>query len=389
MADPMPPKANARAARSQSAASSRRGDSVANDRPSSTASDANGNGNPAADRDDDQREEDKKELPTLDWSKFHYAGFTVKHHSFPTEPARPSKKRKRSYARKPVLEDNAFDESMQVLYTVEPAKWWDDTRRYRKFTIAGECFRLGDTVFVKPAENELEHGHLESWVAKVLEVRAASEQHVFLRIMWLYRPEDLPGGRRPYHGQNEVVASNRMQIIDALTVNGKTSLTHWTEEDGDDVLDADQLYWRQTYDWAYGKGTNVLSSLRKHCIDDAPFNPDSVLVHCDSCNIWLHAECLEMEAVKQAHADKGLPEPTPLPSPQPEPCTQAAENGVVKSEVENEEVKAEDVAPVFEAEVKTEPDGKSYILLKGIGGGHVGEEFEKAIYCLKCRALIE
>ncbi|OMP87498.1 hypothetical protein BK809_0007585 [Diplodia seriata] len=251
MADPMPPAASLpRDERDQSFASSRREDSAGHERPSPMAS----NGTPAADK----KEDDKKEPPTLDWSQFN-ATFTVKHHAFPRDTARPGKKRKRGRVRKPLLEEDAFDESLQTLYTVEPAKWWDDTRRYRKFTIANESFRSGDAVYVKPAADEAPEGPLESWVAKVLEVRAASEQHVFLRVFWMYRPEDLPGGRRPYHGANEVIASNRMQIIDALTVNGKADLKHWAEDDDGDVLGADQLFWRQTFDWANGKGTGTLS----------------------------------------------------------------------------------------------------------------------------------
>ncbi|KAL0257521.1 hypothetical protein SLS55_008335 [Diplodia seriata] len=390
MADPMPPAASLpRDERDQSFASSRREDSAGHERPSPMAS----NGTPAADK----KEDDKKEPPTLDWSQFN-AAFTVKHHAFPRDTARPGKKRKRGRVRKPLLEEDAFDESLQTLYTVEPAKWWDDTRRYRKFTrshhhrdgkVANESFRSGDAVYVKPAADEAPEGPLESWVAKVLEVRAASEQHVFLRVFWMYRPEDLPGGRRPYHGANEVIASNRMQIIDALTVNGKADLKHWAEDDDGDVLGADQLFWRQTFDWANGKGTGTLSSLRKHCVDEAPFNPDSVLVHCDSCDIWLHAECLENEAIKQAHADNGLPEPSFFPlSHRSTPYTQAAENGAV-SKRPKLGVKASRVGPKFGAEVVTDSDGKSRMRFNDLRGEHVGERFEKAIHCLKCGALIE
>ncbi|KAK0654469.1 Chromatin remodeling protein EBS [Lasiodiplodia hormozganensis] len=367
MADPI---ARSRSSRAVSSTSSRRD---ANDRPSPIGA-----------------AKDKKDPPALDWSKFNF-NFTVKHHPFPKDTARPAKKRKRSFARKPELEENAFDKSLRTLYTVEPAKWWNGTKRYRKFTIATETFRTGEIVYVKPDEYEAPDGPLESWVAKVLEVRAASEQHVFLRVFWMYRPEDLPGGRRPYHGENEVIASNRMQIIDALTVNGKADLKHWTEEDGDDVPDADQLFWRQTFDWANGTGTGVLSSLRKHCIDEAPFNPDSLLVHCDTCGLWLHSECLEIEAVKQAHAKKGLPEPNLLPTYQQSAhFTQAAENGDGSTHPKvDAQAKTELVEPAFLAEVKTDLDGKSYVLLKGTGEGQEGEELKEEIRCLKCNALIE
>lgn len=56
------------------------------------------------------------------------------------------------------------------------------------------------------------------WVARILEVRAADEHHVYARVYWMYSPDELPqgtqdgkksiSGRQSYHGQNELVASN-------------------------------------------------------------------------------------------------------------------------------------------------------------------------------------
>jgi hypothetical protein len=56
------------------------------------------------------------------------------------------------------------------------------------------------------------------WVAKLLEIRAADEHHVYARIYWMYWPDELPpntldgkrtlSGRQFYHGRNELIASN-------------------------------------------------------------------------------------------------------------------------------------------------------------------------------------
>lgn len=58
----------------------------------------------------------------------------------------------------------------------------------------------------------------DDWVARILEIRASDEHHVYARIYWMYWPEELPegtmegkkytGGRQPYHGHNELIASN-------------------------------------------------------------------------------------------------------------------------------------------------------------------------------------
>ena len=59
------------------------------------------------------------------------------------------------------------------------------------------------------------------WVGRILEIRARDEHHVFARIYWMYWPDELParvrdrkrivGGRQPYHGQGELVASNHSE----------------------------------------------------------------------------------------------------------------------------------------------------------------------------------
>ena len=83
------------------------------------------------------------------------------------------------------------------------------------------------------------------WVAKVLEIRAMDSQHVYLRVFWLYWPSELPGGRKPYHGKFELIASSAMEIIDASTVEGKALVEHWPEEDNENPITG--LYWRQTF----------------------------------------------------------------------------------------------------------------------------------------------
>lgn len=60
------------------------------------------------------------------------------------------------------------------------------------------------------------------WVARILEIRASDEHHVYARIYWMYSPDELPAGtidgkksvqgRQPYHGHNELIASNHSKF---------------------------------------------------------------------------------------------------------------------------------------------------------------------------------
>lgn len=61
----------------------------------------------------------------------------------------------------------------------------------------------------------------------------------------------------------------------------------------------DQFFWRQTYDYV---GTKTFSDLRKICIDDAPVNPDEMILQCPSkeCRKWQHIRCMATEAAQQA-----------------------------------------------------------------------------------------
>lgn len=201
-------------------------------------------------------------------------------------PTPASKKRKRGDLTEPQASSNPLTDSMEPrLYTVKPGHMWESANRYRKFTskltylcfleqyvdtstfpVSNETFEVNDIVLVAKDEEDPDPkeksskrassvaGLIENkWVAQVLEVRAGDEQHVYLRINWLFRPEDLPIGRQPYHGAMEIIPSNDMQIIDAMTVDNSVALHKWNEYDDDDDPPPDQLYWRQTYDTRKGK----------------------------------------------------------------------------------------------------------------------------------------
>lgn len=69
---------------------------------------------------------------------------------------------------------------------------------------------------------QMDPGQVDEWVAKILEIRAADEHHVYARVAWMYLPDELPtgsiegkktvGGRQSYHGKNELIASNHSEL---------------------------------------------------------------------------------------------------------------------------------------------------------------------------------
>jgi len=160
-----------------------------------------------------------------------------------------------------------------------------------------QSYKIGDIVYVRP-------DNAEYWLAELLEIRAADAAHVFLRIFWLYRPEDLPEGRKDYHGEDEIIPSNQMQIIDAMTINCKVNSVSEYDEQDDSALKSgyDGLLWRQTLD--VRSANKALSALRSYCVCGQPSNPNIALVKCDESecdSFWMHQACLIDAAVQKAY----------------------------------------------------------------------------------------
>ncbi|RAR15525.1 ebs-bah-phd-like protein [Stemphylium lycopersici] len=169
-------------------------------------------------------------------------------------------------------------------------------------------FRVGEMIFVKKSEEDhVQEGpkSIHHWLAKILEARAGNASRVYLRVYWVYRPEDLPGGRQPYHGGGELIVSNHMDIIEADTLDAVADVVHWNDDLESMALLASQLYYRQSYDIT--KKTNRLSKLNTYCIDKQPSNPDDILVQCPHCSEWLHAGCLEQRALQDSAKQMAAP----------------------------------------------------------------------------------
>jgi hypothetical protein len=116
-----------------------------------------------------------------------------------------------------------------------------------KSIVTGDFILVSHSITEGPAFDSL-----SDWKARVLEVRALDEEHVYVRVSWLNRPEDLEGGRQDCHGKNELVPTNQMDVINAQAVNGTFRLTRYDRVKYDDrknASDKDEYFWRQTFDF--------------------------------------------------------------------------------------------------------------------------------------------
>jgi hypothetical protein len=196
-----------------------------------------------------------------------------------------SRKRKRTELQ---VQDDLFEERLSVQYEVKPRDKWESLRRYKKFTVGAESIATGECILVKHDDTpDPKIDTASQWKAKVLEVRALDPEHVYIRLSWLNRPEDLDSGRKDYHGKNELVPTNQMDIIDAMAVNGALSVKHWDELADDDeasMPEEEQFFWRQTFDFADSKTYSVRhDDPKRHAI-----STDMAYRHCEKYALTKH-----------------------------------------------------------------------------------------------------
>ena len=161
-------------------------------------------------------------------------------------------------------------------------------------------------------DEKLDYDRENFWVGLIAEFRAASQEKVYVRLFWLYWPEELPMGRQSYHGKRELVMSNHVDIVEAQSIACHTSISFWDENDDSNKVVLSERYWRQTYDLTKTPRTprQALSKLRKFCICGGYDNPGSDMFQCNrvGCGIWNHQECLITNVEERAWGSfkKGL-----------------------------------------------------------------------------------
>ncbi|RYP36932.1 hypothetical protein DL767_003180 [Monosporascus sp. MG133] len=224
-------------------------------------------------------------------------------------------------------------------YQVQPFQKWVDMTRYNSFVLNGVKYYSEGFIFVANSSTiERQKNPSEAlqprkksdddWVARILEIRASDEHHVYARVYWMYWPDELPAGtqegrrtiqgRQSYHGQNELIASNHMDVINVVSVTAAATVNQWDETNEDEVQPA--LYWRQAFDVR----SMELSSAEPRCRCNRPENPDKRLIGCTNgeCKKWLHDDCLVHEALLNTYKRLGTDKPH-----KPRPIKEEQENG--------------------------------------------------------------
>lgn len=182
------------------------------------------------------------------------------------------------------------------------------------------------SVFVRPPglRPNAEGKEREFWVALIVEIKARDPTSVYALVAWFYWADQLEGahmngeeprdGRRGYHGKDELLASNHLDVCNVQSFAGEAPVAQWDE--GDDENDVQTgLYWRQTYDCRTGElsvcvrlvwkleFTDKAQQLRRHCGCESFYNPDTLMLGCPNpaCLAWLHLECAVDDLLSRAY----------------------------------------------------------------------------------------
>ncbi|KAL8837067.1 MAG: hypothetical protein Q9176_005936 [Flavoplaca citrina] len=83
--------------------------------------------------------------------------------------------------------------------------------------------------------------------ARILEIRARDAKNVYIRLYWLYTPEQLPNGWQPHHGKDELIATNHMEIVHAQRVLEPIAIVDLKQTEDSWQGSNQGMYWRQTY----------------------------------------------------------------------------------------------------------------------------------------------
>ena len=210
-------------------------------------------------------------------------------------------------------------------------------------------YSVGDNVLIQPSSSS---PPTPPHVARITHISGD-----LLTVTWYYRPEEIYGGRKCYHGQHEILLTDHAslthisstlgiarvvaladyvalvgdggnEISTVSTNNARSGSTAFTSpppppstSTSDPALpvptspmrpvqstpkkgstrnsksktSTDSLYFCRTM-YACQTGLFTPPGVEVHCICTMPFNPDLPMLPCSMCREWYHVECLGRES---------------------------------------------------------------------------------------------
>ncbi|XP_059314234.1 chromatin remodeling protein EBS-like [Lycium ferocissimum] len=151
-----------------------------------------------------------------------------------------------------------------------------------------KTIRAGDCVLMRPSESSK-----PSYVARIEKIESDSRgSNVRVHVRWYYRPEESIGGRRQFHGVKELFMSDHYDIQSADTIEGKCIVHSFKNYTKLDAVGNEDFFCR--FDYNSATGAFNPDRVAVYCKCEMPYNPDDLMVQCESCSDWFHPSCIDM-----------------------------------------------------------------------------------------------
>ncbi|XP_024968187.1 chromatin remodeling protein SHL-like isoform X2 [Cynara cardunculus var. scolymus] len=142
-----------------------------------------------------------------------------------------------------------------------------------------------------------------SYIAKVEKIVSDDRgSNVKVHVRWYYRPEEVVGGRKQFHGTKEVFLSDHYDVQGADTIEGKCKVHTFKNYTKLDAIGNDDFYSR--FQYYSSTGDFNPDRIAVYCKCEMPYNPDDLMIQCDGCRDWFHPACIDMtveEATQMEH----------------------------------------------------------------------------------------
>lgn len=127
-----------------------------------------------------------------------------------------------------------------------------------------------------------------------------------MEVAWLYRPEDVPGGRRAFHGARELLLSDHRDLVDAEAVAGRVRVVPLETWVALAEPRPEDLFFQRFFFRAATKAVEP-ASVAAFCVCRMPYNPDLEMVACRECGSWAHPACVGAGAARPYLCDGCAP----------------------------------------------------------------------------------
>ncbi|KVI10709.1 Bromo adjacent homology (BAH) domain-containing protein [Cynara cardunculus var. scolymus] len=132
-----------------------------------------------------------------------------------------------------------------------------------------------------------------SYIAKVKKIVSDyNGDNVKVHVRWYYRPEEVVGGRKKFHGNKEVFLSDHRDVQAVDAIEGRCKIHTFKNYRKLETVGNDDFYSRLQYCSSTARFSP--DRIAVYCICEMPYNPDEFMIQCDGCHDWFHPACIDM-----------------------------------------------------------------------------------------------